>query len=265
MDIIFKEFERDLERVCDQLKLIDALKEFAALAPLDEDINTTEFARNSSRIHELSRSVHKELPILTGTLALYIAGRFEEYSRTLFEDLCERLVQKAPNFKALPKKMQQGLIEFTAMVVQAPRKYGFGEGAVASFIATLHENLSNPHVITAVNQQCLSITEANMRSEMLRDLFDRIGATKLWEKIGQQAPIQAHFGTSDPSQAQKLAEDELNELMKLRNLVAHPSGGITWPSTDSIRNYTRYLCVLGKALYDLTLVFEGALCRPQEV
>jgi hypothetical protein len=261
MDIILGEFERDLQRVCKQLDLIDALKAFIGLDAPAED-NPTDFLQKAKIIHNEVREVHADLPILVGTLTLYIAGRFEDFSRTLFEDLCQRLAQRADNFKSLPKKMQEALMVYTAVIIQSPRKYGYGDGAAASFIATLNENLSSAGKLTAVNHKCLSITEANMKPDILKELFERIGVSDFWKKIGQQASIQAHFETLDPSEAEKKTKTELTELMDLRNLVAHPSGTINWPSTEKIREYTRFLNVLAKALSDLTSVFEVALCRP---
>ncbi|MDR6583516.1 HEPN domain-containing protein [Herbaspirillum frisingense] len=263
--LLFEEFVRDLRRVGEQLDLVDTLKVFTALNPPESlDANGKEFVEQAVKVHTISREVHTDFPILTGTLTLYIAGRFESFSRSLFEDLCQRLVQKATNFRTLPKKMQDALIFHTAVVAQSPRKYGFGDGAVATFIANLSNNLSNTASIDAVNHQCLSITDANMKADMLKDLFERIGVSDFWKKIGQQASVQAHFGTGDPSSAESQAKTELNALMDLRNNVAHPSGAITWPSQDKVRGYIKFLTVLAKALNDLTMVFEVALCpQPQ--
>jgi len=194
-------------------------------------------------------------------MALYIAGRFEEYTRTSFEDLCQKLAQRASSFKALPKRMQESLVVYTAMVMQAPRKFQHGEGAVAGFAANIAANLSGESSVEKINYQCLSITEANMKPDTLAELYDRIGAKEIWKKIGQQAPIQAYFATSDSSNAESLARQKLTALMEMRNSIAHPSTTITWPATETVREYIQFLDVLASALASLSVVFAATLCR----
>lgn len=153
---------------------------------------------------------------------------------------------------------------FTAIVMQSPRKYQHGDGAVASFTKNLAANLSAEATIDNINYQCLSITETNMKPDTLTDLYDRIGAKEIWKKLGQQASIQAYFMTQDPTNAESLAKQKLTALMDDRNSIAHPSTSIVWPDTEVVRKYIAFLDVLAAALSSVSSVFAATLCRNEQ-
>jgi ABC-type Fe3+/spermidine/putrescine transport system ATPase subunit len=102
-----------------------------------------------------------------------------------------------------------------------------------------------------------------MKPDTLAELYDRVGVKEIWKKIGQQASIQAHFATSDTSNAETLAKQKLMTLMELRNSIAHPSTSITWPATETVREYIGFLDVLASALSSLSSVFAATLCRAE--
>lgn len=259
MEPIFDEFRQDLHRVAAQLDLLEKTKEFVGVESSGE--SGSRFIESATKVYEAARTAHAGMPLLTGTLVLYIAGRLEAFTRTIFEDLCLRLVERAASFKALPKKMQENLVVYTALVMQSPRKYGHAENGVRTFATTLADNLNNSAGIDRVNHECLSITETNLRPDVLAELFERVGVKEIWKKIAQQAPLQIYFQTQEVGSVESLAKRKLTELMDLRNKVAHPSGSIEWPSTDIVRTYIAFLEVLGKALSDLVGVFEVTLCQ----
>lgn len=272
MDPILTEFLDDLDRVLAQLDLIERLKKLAAEqepipARPDQDIGDPEALQKFANFHTAAKSVwdaskksQSSLSILEGTLVLYIAGRFEEYVKTTVEDLSDRLIQRLKKFTALPKSMQENLVKQTAIVMLDPRKYGQAENGVRAFVATLAANFSDQEgIVQSVNSRCLSITEANMRAEVLADVFRRLSIKDIWKSIGQQAPILAYFGTNDPGNADANARKFLNDIMDDRNRVAHPSGSIAWPSAEKVRAYVMFLKSLGNALSSLIPAFEVSL------
>lgn len=262
MDPILQEFEQDLDRIKGQLDFIEKLRDFAKHdCDASDQGKERDFLNNAVTVHEAANRVHASFPMLTGTLLLYLAGRFEEFTRTSFEDLCQRLVQRAQAFDKLPKKMRDSAIVFTALVMQTPRKFGHAEGGVRTFVSTLSENLRGENPLTRVNHECLSITESNMRAEVFADLFSRVGVSSIWKQIGQQAQMQTYFETQDSGNAESQAKRELDKLMDLRNKVAHPSGTIEWPSTDTVIRYVNYIRILARSLTDLIGVYEVTLCQ----
>lgn len=265
MDPIFNDFDSDLKKICDQLDFIDALKKLSGcIHAAPEKTEHPSFINEALTIYETSKQTHTNLPIVSGTLILYTCGRFEAMARTLFEDLCQRLVSRATKFSKLPKKMRENLPIFTAKVIAEPRKYGHAEGGVRSFVTTLASNLEPEAIVTKVNHECLSITESNMRADILSELFSRIGAEKIWARISEQASMKIYFEQSDSSAVESLAKKKLNELMDLRNKIAHPSSELNWPSTGDIRDYVEFLRITAKALADQIGVYEVTLCQNTE-
>ncbi len=204
----------------------------------NDDIRTILLSANSSR---------HVMPIYHGVLLLYLAGRFENYIRDLFEDMCLTIAQRCKKYTNLPKKMRENLISFTAKVMVDPHKFGHGDGGVSSFIKTLSSNIHDNDLVN-INTQCLSITFENMRSNTIIELFGRVGLDKIWESMGQQIAVRNFFSEKDPQQATNKAKDLLDEIMNVRNRIAHPSGGFIWPSSVDIARYIDFLLILSLTL-----------------
>ena len=136
MDPIIKDFENDLDKISSQLDFIDIIHKFTAFVPeLADAGSTSPFSIQAMAVHDGAKRIHGNLPLASGTLILYTCGRFESMTRTLFEDLCQRLVARAGQFNRLPKKMRDNLTIFTAKVISDPRKHGHAEGGVRACYA----------------------------------------------------------------------------------------------------------------------------------
>lgn len=263
VDPIVKDFEGDLDKIFSQLDFIDLVRKFAASVPEQADSDAASpFSIEAMAVHEGAKRAHGNLPLASGTLILYTCGRFEAMTRTLFEDLCQRLVAKAGHFNRLPKKMRENLPIFTAKVISDPRKYGHAENGVRSFVATLASNLAVDATIERVNHECLSLTDSNMRADVLGDLFVRIGANNIWLQISEQASLKMYFQEGDAGKVESKARKKLNDLMDLRNRIAHPSGELEWPSTAALREYIKFLRLMARSMADIVGVFEVTLCVP---
>ncbi|NTU74272.1 hypothetical protein HGB07_09125, partial [Candidatus Roizmanbacteria bacterium] len=257
MDIIFLEFEQDLNRVRKLIQLLDQIKGFAGI-DLDVAVQELEssFFTATQSIHNQARSCHADTYVLYGTIVLYLGGRFEFFVRTVFEDLCIRIATRVGSFYKLPKIMQENLIKFTAEVMLNPRKYGHADRGVKAFISNLASNLDETQLFSQINASCLSITYENMRASTLSELFERIGVKDIWQKIGQQAKVQIFFETAEADQAKNKATSQLNTFVELRNQIAHPSTNMTWPNTDQVVAYIDFLKVIATAITELISVYE---------
>lgn len=263
VDPIVKDFEGDLDKISSQLDFIDIIRKFTASVPEQADAGAASpFSIEAIAVHEGAKRVHGNLPLASGTLILYTCGRFEAMTRTLFEDLCQRLVARAGHFNRLPKKMRENLPIYTAKVISDPRKHGHAENGVRAFVATLASNLAVDAKIERVNHECLSLTDSNMRADVLSDLFARVGTNNIWAQISEQASLKMHFQEGDSGKVETKARKKLNDLMDLRNRIAHPSGELEWPSTDALREYIAFLRLLARSIADLVGVFEVTLCVP---
>jgi len=263
MDPITRDFENDLDKIVNQLDFIEVLHQFSSSIPDTDGEATSQFFTSALDVHDWTKKIRGNLPLVSGTLILYTCGRFETMTRTLFEDLCQRLVTRAGTFARLPKKMRENLPIFTAKVISEPRKFGHAENGVRAFVANLAANLVVGATVERVNHECLSVTEANMRADVLSELFGRVGVTSIWTQISEQAALKTHFQSSDSGQVESKVKRELNDLMDLRNKIAHPSGEFDWPSVEALRNYVQLLRLLSRAMAELVGVYEVTLCQTQ--
>lgn len=262
MDPIVKEFDEDLNKILSQVELIDSLGSFVSCDEFPIEGELPNFFHAAKNLQSIIKANLSNLPIARGTLTLYTCGRFESMVRTMFEDLCQRLVATAKEYRRLPTKMQENLPVYTARVISEPRKYGHAEGGVRTFVSILAQNLQPNAAVEQVNHQCLSITDANMRAEVLSDLFSRVGANEIWKLIAQQASIKTYFKDNDVSSVESKAKKKLNELMDLRNKIAHPSSSFEWPSSDTLKDNLIFLKHLAKVLGELMGMYETTLCKP---
>jgi hypothetical protein len=249
------EFLDDLKKVEDLLDAIYLLKDFA-----NDQYNDSEFesplTEKIAKVHESAKNNHANFVILSSIILLFLAGRFEFFVRSTFEESCLNCISEAEKFSHLPREMRDNLVKMTVEVISNPRKYGHGDLGVRSFAKILSDNLSDLDQLTVVNHSCLSITTENMRSQVLTDLFKRIGIKNIWTTIGQQAKLKIHFETSDDQETRKKAELFLNDFMDIRNKIAHPSSSFIWPDIEYVRNAVSYFKVLSNVLDESIQIHE---------
>ena len=264
MDYIYQDFCKDIEHLKSVLNLVDAIKSFSGQnnepkIELPENI----FLQSAEDVHLKSREANFGIVFLPGTIVLYLGGRFEYFIKTLFEELSLSIATKCKKLDYLPKEFKENLINLTSEVIKSPKKYGHGDGAVKTFITNLSDNI-NGIEISDINSKCLSITNENMRPEIVSDLFNRIGAKDLWVRIGQQAKLQTFFETSDSTKTQKDAMKFLSDFMDIRNKVAHPSGSFQWPDTKTVFKHIEYFEILGKVIIELSCVYESTIIASEK-
>jgi hypothetical protein len=255
---IHQEFILDLERLRNILRLVQLLVSFPSCSEPQEHYASEDFCGVAYKVYEATKNSHAHMPILTGTLLLYLAGRFENFVKEIFEDLCDSLASECKDFAHLPKPMQENLVKFTAEVIANPRKFGHAENGVIAFVNTLTDNL-NRRPLNGVNSKCLSITTENMWPDTLSDMFARIGAKNIWNRLGQQACVQIFFQSEDPSKASSEARTLLTAFMEWRNKIAHPSGTLTWPSIEQVGKYIDFCEILARALSEVGGVYAVTL------
>ena len=103
MNPVLQDFCLDLDRLRRTISLFSALTAFRA-CPLDADKISEEILKDvTSRLHKATQAVHAEMPILNGVLLLYLAGRFENFVRELFEDLSDNIAGQCGQFAHLPR------------------------------------------------------------------------------------------------------------------------------------------------------------------
>ena len=251
MDEILLEFKEDIKSIRQSILLLEILRKRKWI----EEISNIELEEDEN-IKALINQTNQCITAFTkveGSLILYVAGRFENYVRTIFEETCVKISENKGSYQALNKNMKDNIVKFTAEVIANPRKYNHGEGGVTTFVKNLYENIINDN-ITEINYQCLSITTENMKSSIIQELFERIGICKIWESISEQSALKIFFKSTDRDFTANRAKKMLDALMRLRNDIAHPSNGITWPDSNKIIEYISFLDVLAGVIKEVVVM-----------
>jgi hypothetical protein len=265
MEEIYKTLCQDLGDIEKVVELLDALAEFGKeLIPEELKENSSPYVQKSIALHKLITEGHQGSIKIPGALLLYLAGRFEDFVRVLFEELSIKVANNFSEFTKLPTNMQKALIKDTSEVISDPRKYGHGDGARDTFIKNLAENIHSNN-LSNINYQCLSITTSNMRPEIIAELFAKVGLKEIWKKTGEQAKVKTHFGTDNSQTAENECKKYLENLMDNRNKIAHPSGSFTWPSNQNLRSDIQYFKVIGNALLEICEMYIAKLTAEKAV
>ena len=261
MSLLFNEFKNDLEHLRKLLVLTDNVKLFTSHSFVpDSSIAHDNFTVKGLEIQGLGRDANIGLTFVPGTLILYLAGRFEYFVRSIFEDLAAGIADRCVKFENLPKDFKENLFLFTADVMKNPRKFGHAENGRNSFINALSDNIKGLD-IASVNIKCISITTENMRPTILSELFARIGAKEVWTKIGQHPKTQIFFQTGDPNNATNESKKKLEQFMDLRNTIAHPSVSFSWPDMATINSHIDFIESLSLALDEIAGIYLLSLVK----
>lgn len=255
-----EEFQNDLGRIEKLLALIDEFRAFGSVT-VDATEYADAFTTSALTLRTSVRAQGNEFPILSGTLLLFVAGRFEHFVRMAFEALCEAFAAKCNKFEQLPEKMRSSLVQWSAEVLSKPSKYGFDEIRTQAVVHNLSGNLNGVSGVGAINANCLSITEQNMHPGVLSELYKRIGIQSLWPELSKQARLKMYFELERDADVERSAKAALENLMTERNAVAHPNSSPTFPDVERVRQHVAYLRVLAEVLTEVCrvqlVVFRG--------
>lgn len=256
-DPLLDELRTDLDRMTGLLSLLRTLRHFGG-ADLPAVNGDGDFGEEARSLRATIRGLSGELAVLSGTLVLFLAGRFEHFVRMSFQSMCDGIASRCQTFDELPDKMRKSLVYHTAEVVLSPAKHGFDSVQAMGFISTLASNVSSVGGLGQINSACLSVTQSNMTPGTMNDLYKRIAINEIWAEIGKQAPIKAHFGLSGDAETTSESKARLEELMALRNQIAHPIGTPAFPDPDQVEGYVEFVRILASVLVDVSRVHVKA-------
>lgn len=251
LDQVLRDFRVDLERAEHLLKLVKSFREFGASSLPSDIVDGAVSWPQSVHLFNASKERRTDLPVLSGSLLLYLAGRFEFFIRQVVQSVADDISSKASKYSELPDGLRTELRSLTLEVAKAPRKYGFDEVAADALLAGLADNLRGSSSSLSINSEVLSITEANMKDRVLSDLMKRVGMTDFWRDLGKQAQIKVHLEKKTDGDATKEAQSRLNGLMDERNQIAHPTGATHFPDPDQVLGSSAFLAVFAVVTIDL--------------
>lgn len=261
VEAAMKDFELDLARAERLLDLIIQFREFGSSAATPDAAAQWDEARE---LHSMTGPVRTDLPVFSGSILLYLVGRFEYFVAETTEVATDILVASATTYDALPTSIRKHLRSKTLDVAREPRKYRFEDSQVNQLLDDLVQREkpggSPPF---NVNSKLISMTDNNMRADTLDEVLRRLGVEKVWDELGKQVDIKLYFGgiTGD-GQCKEAARRRLNDLIGERNDVAHPTGGTNFPSAEEVLDHVRFLLLLARGISAQILLYLTAQSNP---
>jgi hypothetical protein len=260
LDDLFVSFSSDLRRVEALLGLIKSFRDFGSSAVPDELVSGAVVWGEAMALKSSAPGLRTDLPLLSGSMVLYICGRFEHFVRQVVEAMCDDITGRTNNYVELPQALRDELKRRTLEVAQAPRKYGFTEVEAETLIVTLASNLDAKQAGSLrVVSRVVSVTDSNLNSRTLADLVKRVGMKDVWKDVGKQAPLKLVLNKQTDAECTADAVAQLDDLMAERNKIAHPTDGTSFPDPDQVLRSTAFLEALGKVLVDLCHVHLAGL------
>lgn len=253
LQITCDEFLADLKRIEHLIDLVQVMRRFGA-SEIPETLENKEWDAAEALWHG-AKERRTDLPLISGSLLMYLAGRFEFYVRQLVEVTAEEMARKVDSYLDLPEKYRHNLKKQVLEIAQNPSRYGFdnvgAEGHLKDFTALLNSKYDPNHVSSAL----LSLTEANLKSRVLTDITKRLGMKDLWKEVGKQASLKLALDTATDGETTAEAMSKLDSLMDDRNALAHPTDGMTFPDPEKVIETAKFIKAFSQSLRDLFLVY----------
>lgn len=258
LNSVLQDFKVDIERAEHLLALVKDFREFGASTPPIQNVTELGSWSTAITLHEASRHRRTDLPVLAGSLQLYIAGRFEYCMRQIVEVVADEIASRVSTYNDLPEAIRSGLKSKTLEIAQNPKRYGYDDNGAEILLASLVANIGSSSSVVTISSGVLSITEANLKDRILTDLLKKIGMTEFWRDVGRQASIKIALEKTTDGEATAEAQARLNAIMDERNQVAHPTGSTTFPDPDRVLKSAGFLKILAATTVELATVYLTA-------
>lgn len=263
LDQVFGDFKADVERAEHLLSLVKDFKDFGASTPPNSPA-AVDLWPTACALHEASKLRRTDLPLLSGSLQLYLAGRFEYCIRQVVEVVADEISNRATKYADLPESIRVELKNRTIEIIQNPRRYGYDEGQADALLASLVLSKATTKPPLNISSSVLSLTDSNMKDRVLSDILKRVGMQDFWSSVGKQTAMKLALNQTTDSETTKEAQTRLNAIMDERNQVAHPTANTVFPDPDQVLRSARFLKTLASTTVDLSKVYLASY-RPLSV
>lgn len=255
LDDVLSDFRTDVSRAEHLLTLVKTFREFGASTPPHVIVDATTPWPEAMALFDASRLRRTDLPVLSGSLQLYLVGRFEYCVRQIVQVIADEVATRATKYSDLPGSLRTELKCRTIEVAQNPRRYGYDDLQAEALLASLVGNFQSVAGPLSVSSSVLSITESNMKDRVLAELLKRVGMNDFWKEVGKQANVKLHLETMTDGETTAKAQSRLNAVMDERNQVAHPTSSTQFPDPDQVLKAASFLNTLASVTVDLAKVY----------
>lgn len=252
---ILTQFHDDLDRATELLRLTKLYRSFGGSSVPKAVEDGSVPWEESVELARLAPQVRTDLPILSGSILLYLCGRFENFIRDAVVAIGDEYASRATTYAELPEAIRQEVFTRTLEVAKSPGKYNFDQAEADRLIRTLADSLDlSAESTVVIESRLLAITDANMNSRMMAEVFKRIGIKDLWRELGKQAPLKAYLGKPEDKRCTETALSRLDAIMKERNGIAHSTTSTVFPDTDQVEDTIEFFRVLSRVTIDFAMI-----------
>ncbi|MFD5329688.1 MULTISPECIES: HEPN domain-containing protein [unclassified Streptomyces] len=245
-EAVFDEFKSDIRRTRDLISLVKKFRGFAGESVPDSEPSWP----MALALHSTAGRVRTELPILSASLLLYACGSFENCIKKLLEVVIEDQLKNASNIDDLTVNLKQAIIKSSLEVAKSPSTYSFLQLTDHVVLTELGQSLDPSVPGVNVRAELVTLTTSNMRAEVISDLFKKVDID-FWSEATPQAALKRFLTSRSDKECRSAATSRLDEIMRLRNSLAHPNGNQIFPDIDIVQGYVDYLEVLAMVAKDI--------------
>lgn len=196
-------------------------------------------------------------PGLDGAILL-LAAAFEKFVGDVIMEFATALPNVVPVYRDLPNAVRSANERLTGLALNGSRSR-FSDYELRSFV----DNLRGCHVGSTpyvLNGAAMALNQRNVTSTVLRELIGRLGISEVWDQLGATTTLKRWSGRGGAKVAISRAQNQLNELMRNRNQIAHGVAHTTL-GAEVIRNYMRFERALARSLVIALERYEASLVK----
>lgn len=99
LEIAYEDFVADIRRIENLVELIHSIRRFGAADAEQTEGEKTKVWEEAYQLLAQSKERRTDLPIMTGSLLMYMAGRFEYFVRQLVEITAEEMASSVDSYQ----------------------------------------------------------------------------------------------------------------------------------------------------------------------
>lgn len=199
-------------------------------------------------VHSKARAIPLGLSLACEGAYLSACAQFEQCVRDLIDETAIQSVAKKGTFALLPGRMQEEHTNGCGRILQNLYQDKYSHLNVAGVVAALHGCVVTGASPAALIVEAFSSNERNFKPNVVSEHLGKLGVSKVWELLGLQPCLKAHFGTTSATDAARFARERLERIMDTRNTIIHRGRGFVAPSDSETKECATYFVALSEAL-----------------
>ena len=176
---------------------------------------------------------------------LLIAAAFEQFVTDVIVAFAADLPNKVPSYSRLPPAITSANERMTGEALNEMRSR-FEASDLRRFVDNLR-NCQAGVVPYVLNGEAMALNNRNLTPNTLRELVARLGLNDVWTAVASTNALKNWSGPGGKKVARSRAMNELTQIIRQRNQIAHRVGTTT-PGPAVIRSYIRFERALARGL-----------------